>query len=108
MATFPASQKHAIVKPLYKEPNMDLFDMKSYCPVSNLTFISKFMERFAVSRFHEHARTHRLFPTHQSAYRPCHSTETAIVTILGEILQAVDSGIVCALVLLDLSAAFDR
>jgi len=78
-----------------------------YRPVSNLTFISKFMERFAVSRFHEHARTHWLFPTHQSANRSCHSTETAIVNILGAILQAVDSGKVCALVLLDLSAAFD-
>ena len=65
------------------------------------------MERFAVSRFHEHARTHWLFPTHQSANRSCHSTETAIVNILGAILQAVDLGKVCALVLLDLSAAFD-
>ena len=102
-----STQKHAIVKPLLKKPNMDQFDMKSYRPVSKLTFISKFMERFAVSRFHEHARAHRLFPVHQSAYRSCHSTETAIVNILGKIFQAVDSDKVCALVLLDLTADFD-
>ena len=41
------------------------------------------------------------------AYRLCHSTETVIINIRGEIFQAVDSDKVCALVLLDLTAAFD-
>ena len=106
MATFPASLKHTIIKPLYKKRNMDPFEMKSSVQPDVYQY-GKFMERFAVSRFHEHAHTHRVFPTHQSAYRSCHSTKAAIVNILGEILQAVDSGEVCALVLLDLSAAFD-
>jgi len=50
---------------------------------------------------------HSLFLVHQSAYRPRHSTETAVVSVLDEIFHEVDSGKVCALVLLDLSAAFD-
>ena len=36
-----------------------------------------------------------------------HSTETAIIAVHDEIIQAVDDGDVCALVLLGLSAAFD-
>ena len=75
--------------------------------MTNLTFIGKFLERFAVNRLHEHAAAHCLFPVYQSAYRPRHSTETAVVHVLDEIFRAVDSGKVCALVLLDLSAAFD-
>ena len=46
-------------------------------------------------------------PSLQSGFRPGHSTETAILLVLSKIIQAVDSGDFAALVLLDLSAAFD-
>jgi len=42
-----------------------------------------------------------------SAYRADHSTETAKLKVLTDILLAVDAGDLSALVLLDLSAAFD-
>jgi len=45
--------------------------------------------------------------TCQSAYRAQHSTETAIVAVHDFLIQSIDSGDICALVLLDLSAAFD-
>ena len=48
-----------------------------------------------------------LLPSRQSAYRAQHSTETAIIAVRDEIISAIDSGKVCALVLLDLSSAFD-
>ena len=40
-------------------------------------------------------------------FRPGHSTESAILCVLSDILLAVDRGDFAALVLLDLSAAFD-
>jgi len=43
----------------------------------------------------------------QFAYRPHHSTERAILKVLSDILLAIDAGDLSALVLLDLSAAFD-
>ena len=48
-----------------------------------------------------------LLPQLQSGFRQGHSTETAVLRVLSDILQAVDRGDVAALVLLDLSAAFD-
>jgi len=101
-STFSACEKQAIVKPLLKKPSVDPFNMKSYRPVLNLTFIGKFLKRFAVNHLREHAGAHCLFPVHQSAYKARHCTETAVVDVLNEIFRAVDSGKVCALVLLDL------
>ena len=49
----------------------------------------------------------RLLPDHQSAYRQGHSTETALLKIFSDILDAADSAQVTLLGLLDLSAAFD-
>ena len=43
----------------------------------------------------------------QSAYRPTHSVETAIVCIQDDVLRSLDARKHVALVLLDLSAAFD-
>ena len=46
-------------------------------------------------------------PKQQSAYRRWHSTETALLKIYNDFLQAADRGEVSALCMLDLSAAFD-
>ena len=51
--------------------------------------------------------TYHLLPPLQSAYRPYHSTETAITIVHNDIVRAFDAGKVSMLVLLDLSAAFD-
>ena len=43
----------------------------------------------------------------QSAYRAHHSTETAVLKMLADILQALDTGDLAMLTLLDLSAAYE-
>ena len=49
----------------------------------------------------------RLFPVSQFAYRPAHSTETALLKLMDDVLYALDNNDVSLLTLLDLSAAFD-
>ena len=54
-----------------------------------------------------HLNKFGLLPRLQSAYRACHSTETSVLKVLSDMLLAIDAGDLSALVLLDLSAAFD-
>jgi len=50
----PASQKKTVVTPLVKKPSLDTQDIKNYRPMSNLTFVSKLVERVAVKQLVEY------------------------------------------------------
>jgi len=104
---FPTAFKKALVKPLIKKLSLPKDDFNSYRPVSNLHFLSKIVERIVHSRLSAHLNKFGALPKFQSAYRPFCSTETALLRIQDDILLGVDQQKVSALVLLDLSAAFD-
>ena len=103
----PTNQKCAIVRPILKKPSLDASELNSYRPISNLSFLSKMIERCVATRYVDHAERQHLFPARQSAYRKHHSTETTVVSVLNDVISAADHGQVTALVLLDLSSAFD-
>ena len=104
---FPSSQKSAIITPLLKKASLDPESLKNYRPVSNLTFVSKLLERIVAKQLRDHLSQHQLYEKHQSAYRKRHSTETALTRVQNDILRAMDDSKATVLVLLDLSAAFD-
>ena len=81
--------------------------MKNYRPISNLTYMSKHVERLVYRQLSTFLEAHNLRPKHQSGFRARHSTETAILKVMSDILGAADRGNVVLLGLLDMSAAFD-
>ena len=103
----PQSFKSAYITPLLKKAGLDNTDVKNYRPISNLSVISKMLERIILQRLLEHLKASGLFRSVQSAYRKHHSTETAMAKVISDILMALDRGDVAALALLDMSAAFD-
>ena len=104
---FPNTLKHANVRPVLKKNGLDINSLQNYRPVSNLPFLSKVIERAAFSRLTEHLSDKNILDSHQSAYRSNHSVETLLVSLTDHILRQMDNGNLTALVLLDVSSAFD-
>ena len=98
--------KMAIVRPLIKGTNIDI-ELKNYRPISNLSFLSKIVEKAAQLQLQEHFDQQSLLPNHQSAYRQHHSTETTLLNMCDNILKNMEDGKCTLIVSLDFSAAFN-
>ena len=103
---FPDSWKCAIITPIPKKTNQDHI-FSNYRPISNLSFISKLVEKCALQTIYPHLETSKRFSKFNSAYRKYHSTETLLTKIHSDIMINMDRKELTLLVLLDLSAAFD-
>jgi hypothetical protein len=106
-AKVPRDLKTALIVPLLKKVGMDPEILKNFRPVSNLSYMSKLLERVAARRLTDHMATHNLHETFQSAYEKFHSTESALLRIQSDILGVLDEKKCVLLVMLDLSSAFD-
>ena len=104
--TFPESEKYAILKPVLKG-SLDPQSLNSYRPISNLSFLSKILENVILDQLMEFLEAAQVFPDNQSAYRRLYSTETALCSVVNDLLMLMDEGKCGVLILLDLSAAFD-
>ena len=104
---FPTGFKSAVVKPLLKKPTLDYEVLKNFRPISNLTFVSKLIEKVIAERLVSHMQDNGMVEKFQSAYKANHSTETALLRVYNDMLFSIDQGGGGILVLLDLSSAFD-
>ena len=102
--TVPSSLKSAIIIPLAKKPDINCEDLRNYRPVSNIPFLDNIIER---AQLQEYLEENNLENISQSTYMKHHSTETALLRVQNDILRAIDTKSEVAVVLLDLSAAFD-
>jgi len=84
-----------------------LCDYRNFRPITNLTTVSKILERLTLARLKPHIVSSPNYCPLQSAFRSAHSTETALVKMVDDILGCMDSGSVAVAVGLDISAAFD-
>ena len=75
--------------------------------MSNLSFLSKLLERVVQARLQAFVDDVDMLPASQSAYCQFHSTESAVLKVYNDLLLAADIGLFSALCLLDLTAAFD-
>ena len=104
---FPDVLKMALIIPLLKKSTADREILSNYSPISNLPFTSKCYEKVVALQLNQHLHDNRLHEVFQSAYKPCHSTESALIRVQNDILTEIDNDNCVMLYLLDLSAAFD-
>ncbi|PIK50750.1 hypothetical protein BSL78_12389 [Apostichopus japonicus] len=105
--TVPDSFKVAHVTPVLKKTSLDRNCLKNYRPISNLSFVSKVLEKTVLSRLMDYLTQENLLEPYQSAYKSGHSTETALNAVHNFITSKLDEDCFVLLVLLDLSSAFD-
>ena len=103
--TFPREWKKAVVIPHFKEGYHEEADNNR--PISLLPVLSKIAERLALIQFTEYLVENQRSTNHQSGNRKLHSTETISLLITDRIFRAMDEKKVTAMVLIDLSKAFD-
>ena len=103
----PDSEKSAAITPIVKKSGLDPDSASSYRPISNLTFLSKLIERLVCQQLNAYLQSNNLLAPLQSAYRQHHSTETAVLKIASDVFDSADNSHITLLALLDLSAAFD-
>ena len=103
----PSALKSSRIVPLLKEATLDLDNLQSYRPISNLPLLAKVLERIVTKQLQGYLEDHNLGASMQSAYRRYHSTETALLRVNNDLLRAVDQHLEAVHVLLDLSSAFD-
>ena len=70
--------KEALLKPLIKSMSLEVI-FKSFCPISNLPFLSKTIEKVACGQLSNYMHRTGKLEDLQSAYRNNHSTETALL-----------------------------
>jgi len=85
----PASQKRAIVTSLLKKPGLESTDMNNFRLVSNVSFVSKVVERAVASQLNDYLAHNDLLPRCQSPYRKGYSTETALLRVWSDMLMSV-------------------
>jgi len=99
--------KHAHVIPLLKKTSIPANGLNSHRPFSNLSFISKVLEKAVSCILNVHVNCNHLSNAFQSPHEQFHSTETAPLKMHSDISLNLNTGKVTALTVLDLSAAFD-
>ena len=101
-----ATEKRGLIRPYLKKIGLDINDMSNYHPVTNLTHLSKIIERAMLDQLVPFLEKAGVVPRYQSAYKKLHSTETALCKIHDDLVSNTCHGKASVLVLLDLSPAF--
>lgn len=76
--------KSPVITPLLKKPDLDPSERKWYRLISNLTVVSKTLERLIDRRLIDYLGSRCL------AYRASHSSETSVLRFLSDILEVLD------------------
>ena len=102
---FPKLLKNAIIIPIFKGSSYT--DPSNYRPISVLTIFSKLLEKLFYSRLIAFVDRHNILHSNQFGFRKHKSTNTAIASVLSNLLYSYTSNKKTVLALLDLKKAFD-
>ena len=102
---FPENWKTAKVIPLHKKNSKT--DPKNFRPVALLPTLSKILEKAIFTQMISYLNENNLLHPAHHGFRAHHNTSTALMEIYDGWMEAFDRDEITAVVMLDMSAAFD-
>ena len=102
---FPSVWKMAEITPIPKEGDHE--QANNNRPISLLPMLSKVCEKVVLNQVVSYLDINKRLSTEQSGNKKYHSTETSLIETTDTFLHAIDKKEVTAVVLLDMSKAFD-
>lgn len=102
---FPKAWKISKVIPLHKKDENIL--PKNFRPVSLLSVTSKILEKVVFLQLFQYFEENSLLHPSHHAYRPAHSTTSALIEMVDTWVEAFENKEISAVVMCDQSAAFD-
>ena len=104
--TVPAIWKDALIRPIQKQ-GKDKWDPSSYCRISQLSCVGKFMERIINKRLLWHLGSNSVLVLTQTGYQQFHSTKDQLAPLTQNIEDAFQEKKKILAVFFDLSKVFD-
>ena len=101
----PTPWKVADVIPLHKSGSK--LEPNNYRPVSILPTVVKIVERIVCEQLMTYLIDHNILCNEQHGFRPGHSTESAMLHVIGHVVENLDSGLISCITTADTSKAFD-
>jgi hypothetical protein len=102
---FPDRLKYAIIKSIFKKG--DDQEIMNYRPISLLTSFSKVIEKLIYARLLDHINTNCILVNEQYGFRTQYSTEQATISLINNILTAMNNNLKIRDIFCDLQKAFD-
>ena len=101
----PEDWRQANISPVFKKGQR--YEAANYRPVTLRSLSCKLIEHVIVNNVMKHLDTHQILTDCQHGFRMRRSCETQLVTLIHELLSALDEGTQTDMVILDFSKAFD-
>ncbi|GJQ67635.1 hypothetical protein Trydic_g8426 [Trypoxylus dichotomus] len=108
LGAFPLCWKKQLVRVIPKTGKTDMSDVTSYRPISLLPVIGKALDSLLINRIEYHVFANGSMSDNQYDFRRGRSTVDTIERVVGFVKNAKDEADYSAVILLDISGAFDH
>ena len=102
----PRCWKRGVTRMLPK-PGKDPALCSSHRPITLTSVIGKLLERIMARRLLAFCERHQLLPPHQAGFRTARSASEQVALLVQRAVQAMNAGLVTAVVALDIARAYD-
>lgn len=106
MGEIPNDWKIALVTPLFKNKGQEN-DMNNYRSISVLSPIAKIFEKIIYKQIFNYFNVNSLLVDNQHGFRPNRSCETALHTIISQMMKILSERLIGLFVFIDFKKAFD-